>query len=58
MQPLTTKPAGALTQMGSQNTHLAGIACTTKVSALQKVILFFWVPPFVVIFRRKGGGEW
>ena len=29
-QPLTTTPAGALTQMGSWNTHLVGEACTTR----------------------------
>ena len=29
-QPLTTTPAGARTQMGSWNTHLAGEACTTR----------------------------
>ena len=30
MQPLTTMPAGILIQRGSQNTHLAGVACTTR----------------------------
>ena len=30
MQPLTTMPAGSLIQMGTQNTHLAGEAQSTR----------------------------
>ena len=30
VQPLTTTPAGALTEMGSWNTHLAQEVCTTR----------------------------
>lgn len=43
MQPLTTTPIGTLTQIGSQNTHLAGKP-VLQGPFLQQIIhcVFFW----------------
>ena len=43
-QPLTTTPAGALMQMGPQNTPLAGEACPTRARPAEGNSLSFWAP--------------
>ena len=51
MQPLTAMPAGALIQMGSWNTHLAGGSLYYKGPALQKMI------PDILGTSSYGGGR-
>ena len=54
MQPFTTMPAGALIQMGSQNTQLVREACTPSVLPTRRLLPDFGgIPPCSLLSRYQ-----